>query len=239
MEVDVQTVNVGNPVELKCNSPTKFSACYFSKTGESTIYKMHPKATFLDKRLQCLCDHDDKIDPQRVCGLFIKEAKIEDTGEWKCEVHIAENNLLRTTSAMMTLTVKGIETESDVTNNAKTPLMTTNSTLIPIVTPPPPRPPPSPRPLSSCVNKNTRLVGFNVWPEDFKIAKTIQECSEMCWKTHICKFWSYSRKEKKCLGKSSGAMGGCSMNYGYDSGRWNCDPFKGPRNEMYGKGKCY
>ena len=56
MDVDVQTVNVGNPVELKCNSPTKFSACYFSKTGENTLYRMQSKATFLDKRLQCLCD---------------------------------------------------------------------------------------------------------------------------------------------------------------------------------------
>merc|ERR1719369_2776334 len=234
MEVDVQTVNVGNPVELKCNSPTKFSACYFSKTGESTIYKMHPKATFLDKRLQCLCDHDDKIDPQRVCGLFIKEAKIEDTGEWKCEVHIAEHNLLRTTSAMMTLTVKGIETESDVTNNAKTPLIVTP---LPLPSTPPPRPPPSPRPLSSCVMKNTRLVGFNIWPNNFKIAKTIQECKKICSTTYKCWFWSYSRKEKKCFGKSNSAINGCSMNYGYDSGRWNCDPFKKTRNEIYAKCK--
>ena len=30
-----------------------------------------------------LNQHDDTIDPNRVCGLFISKARKEDDGEWK------------------------------------------------------------------------------------------------------------------------------------------------------------
>ena len=55
-DIEIQSVNAGNPVELKCTSPKDISACFFSKTNEFIYYKIQPKSTFPDKRLQCLCD---------------------------------------------------------------------------------------------------------------------------------------------------------------------------------------
>ena len=55
-DVQIKSVDVGNPVELKCVSPKEFSTCLFSKTGEDLLYRIKPNSTFDDSRLQCLCD---------------------------------------------------------------------------------------------------------------------------------------------------------------------------------------
>ena len=55
-DIEIKTVNAGDPVELKCVSPRKISACFFSKTDENLYYKIQPKSRFQNNRLQCLCD---------------------------------------------------------------------------------------------------------------------------------------------------------------------------------------
>ena len=55
-DIQIQSVDVGTPVDLKCVSPKEFSACFYSKTGDNIYYKIEPKASFQNKRLQCLCD---------------------------------------------------------------------------------------------------------------------------------------------------------------------------------------
>ena len=55
-DIQIQSVDVGTPVDLKCVSPKEFSACFYSKTGDNNYYKIEPKASFQNKRLQCLCD---------------------------------------------------------------------------------------------------------------------------------------------------------------------------------------
>ena len=32
---------------------------------------------------ELITQHDPKVDPKKVCGLYIKEARKEDGGEWK------------------------------------------------------------------------------------------------------------------------------------------------------------
>ena len=54
--VQIKSVDVGNPVELKCVSPKEFSRCLFSKTGEDLLYRIKPNSTIDDSRLRCLCD---------------------------------------------------------------------------------------------------------------------------------------------------------------------------------------
>merc|ERR1711915_734721 len=106
-DIDIQSVDVGKPVELKCVSPKDFSACFFSKTDGNLYYRIRPNASFEENRIQCLCDREKSINPNRVCGLYIAEAKQDDAGEWRCEVEITENQLFRKVSAMMTLKVNG------------------------------------------------------------------------------------------------------------------------------------
>jgi len=55
-DIQIQSVDAGTPVDFKCVSPKEFSACFFSKTGDNNYYKVEPKASFQNKRLQCLCD---------------------------------------------------------------------------------------------------------------------------------------------------------------------------------------
>ena len=55
-DIQIQSVDVGNPVELKCVSPKTFSSCFFSKTGENVYYKIEPKVSFQNQRFGCLCD---------------------------------------------------------------------------------------------------------------------------------------------------------------------------------------
>ena len=55
-DIQIQSVDVGTPVDFKCVSPKEFSACFYSKTGDNNYYKIEPKASFQNKRLQCLCD---------------------------------------------------------------------------------------------------------------------------------------------------------------------------------------
>ena len=54
-ELDIQSVDVGSPVELKCSSPKEFSRCLFSKDG-NLLYTVKPKVSYQNDRLQCLCD---------------------------------------------------------------------------------------------------------------------------------------------------------------------------------------
>ena len=54
-ELDIQSVDVGSPVELKCSSPKEFSRCFFSKDGK-VWYTVEPKVSHQNDRLQCLCD---------------------------------------------------------------------------------------------------------------------------------------------------------------------------------------
>ena len=54
--VRIQNVDAGTPVEVRCDSPKKISACFFSKKDSNLYYKIQPKTTFQKKRLQCLCD---------------------------------------------------------------------------------------------------------------------------------------------------------------------------------------
>ena len=60
-DIQIHSVDVGNPVELKCVSPKKFSACFFSKIGEHNYYRFEPKASFHDKRFGCPCDVSFKM----------------------------------------------------------------------------------------------------------------------------------------------------------------------------------
>ena len=55
-DVKIQSIDIGKPVQLKCDSPKEFSRCFFSKIDGNTFYRMQPKATFHDERLKCLCD---------------------------------------------------------------------------------------------------------------------------------------------------------------------------------------
>ena len=62
-DLEIQSVDVGKPVELKCVSPKDFSRCLFSKTDGNLYYRIRPKASFEENRLQCLCDvSSSKID---------------------------------------------------------------------------------------------------------------------------------------------------------------------------------
>merc|ERR1712215_651812 len=45
-DVSIRNVDVGTPVELRCNSPKRFSACFFSKKGSNVYYKIQPKFQF-------------------------------------------------------------------------------------------------------------------------------------------------------------------------------------------------
>ena len=80
-DVDIQSVDAGEPVELKCVSPTEFSGCFFSKTDEKLIYRIEPNSSFKDARLTCLCDvslllqfyYDDSMTPQK---LFVWSDKV-------------------------------------------------------------------------------------------------------------------------------------------------------------------
>ena len=55
-DVEIQSVDAGEPVELKCVSPTEFSGCFFSKTDEKLIYRIESNSSFKNGRLTCLCD---------------------------------------------------------------------------------------------------------------------------------------------------------------------------------------
>jgi len=54
-DIHIQSVDVGKPVTLKCNSPKEFSRCFFAKNGQ-LFYKIEPKVSYQNDRLQCLCD---------------------------------------------------------------------------------------------------------------------------------------------------------------------------------------
>ena len=54
-DIDIQSVDVGSPVELKCSSPKEFSRCIFTKDG-NLLYTIKPKVSYQNDRLQCLCD---------------------------------------------------------------------------------------------------------------------------------------------------------------------------------------
>ena len=54
-DINVQSVDVGKPVTLRCNSPKEFSRCFFAKGGK-LFYKIEPKVSHQNDRLQCLCD---------------------------------------------------------------------------------------------------------------------------------------------------------------------------------------
>ena len=54
VDIDIQSVDVGQPVELKCASPKEFSACFFSKPEGHILYKIRPNFRFEGNRLQCL-----------------------------------------------------------------------------------------------------------------------------------------------------------------------------------------
>ena len=56
VDIEIQSVDVGQPVELKCTSPKEFSACFFSKPGGNIFYKIQPNVKFEKDRLHCLCD---------------------------------------------------------------------------------------------------------------------------------------------------------------------------------------
>ena len=45
-ELDIQSVDVGSPVELKCSSPKEFSRCFFSKDGK-VWYTVEKKVSVL------------------------------------------------------------------------------------------------------------------------------------------------------------------------------------------------
>ena len=70
-DAQIQTVNVGDPVDLKCNSPKEFAACFFSKTDEFINYRILPNATFPDKRLQCLCDVSLELKLSKQGSIFV------------------------------------------------------------------------------------------------------------------------------------------------------------------------
>ena len=55
-DVEIKSVDAGNPVQLKCESPTEFSKCSFTKVDELISYEIRPKVSFQNQRLQCLCD---------------------------------------------------------------------------------------------------------------------------------------------------------------------------------------
>ena len=54
--VQAQSLRVGDPFDLKCNSPKEIKGCYFSREGGNTIYRVRKGATFEQNRLQALSD---------------------------------------------------------------------------------------------------------------------------------------------------------------------------------------
>merc|ERR1712142_793715 len=76
----------GDNVSLKCESPNKFVNCKFEDpTGKvhSIGTKRTPRRYGDNKRIDCLCQREN-YDATKVCGVFIRNAKKEDTGVWSC-----------------------------------------------------------------------------------------------------------------------------------------------------------
>merc|ERR1719309_1700408 len=187
-DAQIQTVNVGDPVDLKCNSPKEFAACFFSKTDEFINYRIQPNSTFPDKRLQCLCDHDQTVDPQIVCGLHIKEVKREHAGEWKCEVEITDShNSVIKISAMVLLNVIGQESTTVPT---------------PLICPPPPPPPPPkttppPPPQAYQIYRGCYIGGGKPLAEK-RLRTSEKECNDRCSVVPECRGWTYRTDVNTC-----------------------------------------
>lgn len=230
-DVEIQSVDAGEPVELKCVSPTEFSGCFFSKTDEKLIYRIESNSSFKNGRLTCLCDHDKSIDPKKVCGLLITEAKKEDAGEWRCEVEINRNNLVQKISAMMTLNVNGNDSTDTVKHQIKPlpdePLIVTppplNTTLVHV----PPPPPLLPTRKHTCMKEGMNYNGTAAWnPSNggYKNVKSIEDCQQKCKANGWCTYWSYHWKDKRCYGRDYTAKVKETYDATFDSGKWNCEP---------------
>ena len=75
-DLDIQSVDVGSPVELKCSSPEEFSRCIFSKDGK-LLYTVESKVSYQNDRLQCLCDVCLEMISINRIGLLLYHSHIE------------------------------------------------------------------------------------------------------------------------------------------------------------------
>ena len=97
VEKSEQRVEVGEAVNLKCISKSKITKCHYHNGG--LRYRARPGDSYDGGRIRCLCDvsiqptrslvdlfmfqHDDTIDPEKVCGLRIQSVKRYDAGDWR------------------------------------------------------------------------------------------------------------------------------------------------------------
>merc|ERR1719369_2222993 len=168
----LQSVDNGDPVELKCNSNTKIEKCWFHRPGDDIRYRLKSGDSYEDGRLQCLCDHDDNVDSDKVCGLRINRAAKKDSGEWKCEVEIVSKGEKKRRSAMQKITVVGEDKEDE-----------TSAEVLPAVTPPPITPPPTPPPRPEC------LGPYNTLSQPWRGAPTPSACSYPKCDSNLAQGW--------------------------------------------------
>merc|ERR1719309_92619 len=107
MAADAKVVDVGSSVILRCPSKAKIRKCFFSRGDGDVRYRIRSGKKFENGRLQCLCDKDRTIDPEKVCGIHITEAKKRDEGKWTCEVEVEENGATKKYSGTETIEIKG------------------------------------------------------------------------------------------------------------------------------------
>ena len=72
----------GEPASMKCESTEKFDNCKF-KDPQGNIHEIGiGGGSYNKKRVDCLCS-EEEYDPTRVCGIYISNTKMEDTGKWR------------------------------------------------------------------------------------------------------------------------------------------------------------
>ena len=93
------TVREGGNAKIKCESPRPFNGCKFrSPSGEVYNIGIGGGSSYDRARIDCLCIvraftkyflqyitfiKEENYDPTLVCGIYIKDMKPEDTGEWR------------------------------------------------------------------------------------------------------------------------------------------------------------
>ena len=81
--VNLQPVKEGEPTSIKCESSEEFDNCKFQDPhGKIHQVGIGGGSYNSKKRVDCLCV-EEEYDPTMVCGIYIRNTRKEDMGNWR------------------------------------------------------------------------------------------------------------------------------------------------------------
>merc|ERR1719184_157107 len=101
-----QKAKLGGKTTLNCTSPIPFQGCKFrSPSGQIYNIGIGGGSSYDRSRIDCLCT-EKEYDPEKVCGIFIKDLTRHDTGKWSCLLDYKRGGVTKTKTATTYLDVE-------------------------------------------------------------------------------------------------------------------------------------